>query len=361
MAIATLNGHTATHVLATIPAWGCWYADVSISTAQTLTGVVSLKLADLTLSGAVLSGGADDGTARSHFRIVAGKGGWGREIKANDEANDAGVKTSTMLSDAARLAGETIDVSNVPSSDRTGPHFVRPKGSASRVLSVLKPQGWYVGEDGVTRIGARTANTPIAKTTNTKIDKARGIVTLARETIADILPGTSVAGVTAVDVQHELGPKGLRTTVWGNLGGASSRRLEAMRLLMLQMFPRLPFYGTWEYRVVLLSGTRLDLQPVRVSTGMPELSRVPMRPGIAGAKSTLIPGTRVLVTFIDADPGRPEVIAFEDSDGSGYLPLLTSIDATTFVKLADGIRPIAATGDLAGGIFPIVGTTRALG
>jgi hypothetical protein len=113
--------------------------------------------------------------------------------------------------------------------------------------------------------------------------------------------------------------------------------------------------------VVIIEGERVSLQPVRVSTGMPDLQRVPMRPGMAGAKSTLIPGARVLVSFVDADPSRPQVIAFEDSEGGGFKPVLTSIDATMFVKLADGARLMPATGDLAGGIWPILGTTRVMG
>lgn len=360
MATASLNGHTVTRASASIPAWGCWYAEVTISTAQGLSGRVTLKIADLTLIGTVLAGGADDGTARSHFRIVGGAGGWGRTIKAKSETSDAGVKTLKVIGDAAREVGETLDVSTIPTTDRTGPYYARRRGPASRVLETLKPQGWYVGEDGITRIGARSGVT-MAKTSGMKINKALGTVELAVESIAKILPGAVVAGITAVDVQHEIAAKGLRSRVWGKQGGTSSRRLEALRTLILQLVPQLPYYGTWEYRVVLLSGSRLDLQPVRVSTGMPDLRGVRMRPGVAGAKSTLIPGARVLVSFVDADPGRPEVIAFEDSEGQGFKPLLTEIDATTFVKIADGLRPIAATGDVAAGIFPIVGTTRVMG
>ena len=69
----------------------------------------------------------------------------------------------------------------------------------------------------------------------------------------------------------------------------------------------------------------------------------------------------MLVAFVDRDPSRPQVVAFEESDGSGFLPLTLSLDATTVVKLADGLLPMAKTGDFAGGVFPIVGTTRVLG
>ncbi len=349
MATATLNKNRVTSARVDLPAWGCWYAEASLDKAVTLTGPVTLTIADLTLQGTVLQGGTEPGKERSHFRIVGGKGGWGRTIPDKSYANDAGVKALTVIGDAAKAVGETLDTSTISAQDRCGPQYARIDGPASRVLETLKPAGWYVGEDGVTRIGARAATTPSVKGTRTRIDKARGIVELAAESISAIVPGATIDGVTAVDVRHEIGEKGLRSIVWGG------SRLATMRKLFEGLFPDLPYLGTWEYRVVLLNGNRLDLQPVRSSSGMPDLQRVEMRPGIAGAKSTLVPGCRVLVTFVDADPTRPQVIAFEDSDGGGFLPLVTDISAT-LVKLNGGVRPIAALGDLAGP-FPIVATS----
>lgn len=356
MATATLNKNRVTSARVDIPAWGCWYAECATDKAVDLSGVVELKIADLTLSGCVLSGGAAPGTERSHFRIVGGKGGWGRTLRAKSYANDAGVKVSTVIGDAATACGESLDATTIASSDRCGPKFARPEGPAAQVLEQLKPAGWYVGADGVTKIGSRAASAPTVKGQRTRTDKARGIVELASESIVSIVPGATIDGVVAVDVKHELSDKGLRTTIWGRQAGTSSRRLEAMRKTFEALFPNLPFLGTWEYRVVLLNGERLDLQPVRVSTGMPDLQRVSMRPGLAGAKSTLVPGCRVLVTFVDADPCRPEVIAFEDSEGDGFKPLLTEIDANTLVRLGAGALPVARGTDLAGGIWPIIPT-----
>lgn len=350
MATATLNTNRVTSARVDIPAFGCWYADASIDKAVALTGAVTLQIADLTLSGTVLSGGEDPGTARSHYRIVGGKGGWGRTLPAKSYANDAGVKVLTVIGDAAKACGETIDASTIAASDRCGPAYARPAGPASRVLENLKPGAWYVGEDGVTRIGARPASSPSIKGPRLRVDKARGIVEVAVENIAAILPGASIDGVAAVDVRHEINEKGLRTTVWGR------QRLDALRKTFEAFFPELPYLAPWEYRVVLLNGERLDLQPVRSSSGMPDLQRVPMRPGVAGAKSTLVPGTRVIVQFIDGDPTRPHVTGFEDSEGGGFKPLLTEIDANTLVKLGAGAKPAIAAGDLAGGIWPCVPT-----
>lgn len=322
MGLSTLNGHRVTHARVNIPAWGVWHADASIDGEVTLTGVVELKISDLTLSGTVISGGPEKG--RSSFRIVGGKGGWGNTIPAKSYANDAGVKLATVIVDAAREAGETLDETTIPTT-RTGPAFVRPEDPACRVLEMLAPSAWYVGEDGITRFGRRSTVTYTGAATRTsQIDLARGTVTLAAESIATLLPGIVVDGLEAVDVEHEVTPKSLRTTIWGRRNGGTTRRLAALRAINEQLDPGGPFRGVWEYRVVTVSGKRLNLQPVQVSSGMPSLSRVPFRPGVAGCDVTAQLGSRVLVGFINEDPGRPYVAAFEDPDGEGFVP--TTLD-----------------------------------
>jgi len=355
---ATLAGHRAVRAHVALPAWGAWYADVELDAEATLSGAVALKIAGLTLSGTVISGGPANG--RSRYRIVAGAGGWGTTLPPKAYANDAGVKASAVLVDAATACGEQFDATTLPTT-RLGPHWARHEGPACRALEQIAPSGWYIGEDGVTRIGARTATAWTGKAAHEPVDHASGSVVLAPETLEGLVPGAIVDGLTAVDVHHEVADGKLRSTIWGKLAGTTSRRLDAWRSLIDQIDPARKYRGIWEYRVVTVSGSKVNLQPVRVSAGMPDLARVPMAPGVAGAKSTLLPGARVLVCFVDASPARPMVVGFEDADGEGFTPVLTSIDATTFVKLADGARLMAATGDLAGGIWPIAGTTRVMG
>ncbi len=360
--VATLNGHRITDARVNIPAWGCWYASATVDGEHALTGAVTLKIADLTLTGTILSGGAMKG--RSSFRVVAGKGGWGREVPSKGYASDAGVKRSTVIQDAAQEVGESVTGLDV--SARIGPGWVRKKGPASRVLEQLAPNAWYVDEAGVTHLGARSASVlPGGITRVTPADISRATVELASDAIAAILPGVVVDGIAAIDVEHEVTPNGIRSRIWGARSGASanatSRALAAFRVLIDQLDPDRNYRGVTEYRVVTQEGDRLNLQPVRVSTGMPSLRRVTMRPGVSGAKSTVALGSLVLVAFVDASPARPVVVGFSDAESDGFTPILTEIDASTFVKVADGARPVGATGDLAGGIWPLAGTTRILG
>lgn len=344
--IASLAGKRVTSAKVQIPAWGLWFAEVSIEGEHKLSGPVTLTLADLTLKGTILSGGPTQG--RSHFRMVAGAGGWGRDVDAKSYANDAGVKIKTILSDASAAVGETLDPS-VDSSARAGVAFTRPEGQACHALELCSPSAWYVDADGVTRLGARPETAYAGKAPRVEtVDLARATVTLAATELAPLVPGVVVDGLTAVDVEHRYEPEeGLRTKIWGKLGGATSRAREAFRALVHQTIPELLFAYPREYRVRSLSGRKLNLQPVRVSSGFPELARVAIWPGVAGAHPTVIPGARVLVAFVDGSPSRPFVFAHENADGPGFVPLT--------VSFSNGVRPVACLGDVAGP-FPVAAT-----
>ena len=352
---ATLNGNRITEARLSIPRGAPRIDDVSLDAEVTIAGgaACTLVVADLTVKCAVLSGGPAAG--RSYYRLVAGAGGWGKEIPAKSYANDLGVKNSTILGDAAAAAGETLDTSTIPSGT-FAPSFVRIADQACRVLEQLSPSAWYVGEDGKTRIGARPSTTYFERSLDqtSQLDLARGTVTLASDTIAAILPGATIAGLTVVDVEHEIASGALRTKVWGQQSGGTSRRLSALRKIVDQLDPDRKFRGTYEFRIVTVTGNRLNLQPVRVSTGMPNLSRVFVRPGVPGVGAQYKLGSRVLVTFIDGDPGRPAVGNFEDADGAGFLPDMLQLAGTA------GAMPVARLGDQVTSFLPptlpVVGT-----
>lgn len=352
MSTATIAGRTVIACTVQIPAWGAWYADVATDDETAHEGRVSLVVADLTLSGTVLSGGVYQG--RGAWRIVAGAGGWGTEIAARGYANDAGVKRATIFADAAADAGETI--ADLPSGT-VGPAWAREAGPASRALQLLQPRSWYIDEAGTTRVGARTVATFAGQATRMDgTDQGRGKIVLAADSIATLLPGAIVDGVTAVDVQHELSGGKLRTTIWGAGLSTTTRRLTAWRELLDQLYPEHRYRGCWEYRVVTRSGDRLNLQPARVSTGMPDLRSVRVRPGVAGCKASAALGSLVLVTFVDADPARPVVLAFDDADSPGFDPTLLELGkGATLTRIADGVpgvQGVARFGDaVVAGIF----------
>jgi hypothetical protein len=331
VAAATLNGHAATAVRVQVPSWGVWWADVDLAEPEALTGAATLVLADKTLVGTILAGGAANG--RAGYRIAGGAGGWGREIPAKPYRNDATVKIANVIGDAAAAVGETV--ADVPTT-RVGPHYARALGPASAVLHLLTPRAWRVDFDGVTRFGARSTVAYTGEGARSRVDPQAQVVEIAADEIGTLIPGVTIDGsAPATDVEYVLDAKRLTIRVYAGTGKA--RRLTALAKILDALMPSLRYRGVSEFRVVTKTGERLNLQPVRVATGLSDLSGVPVRPGVAGLKTEIPLGSLVLVAFVDADPSRPCVISHDAPDAPGFTGL-------------DGIvKPIARQGD------PIVG------
>lgn len=370
MSTSTLAGNTVTHARVHIPAWGVPWVEATIEDEVKLSGPAKFVLADLELVGTIMSGGTGP-KGRARYRIAAGAGAWGKTVPEKSYANDAGIKASTVLGDAALACGETIDAATLPDT-RLGPAFAREKAPASRVLETVAPGRWYVGADGITRIGKRPQSAMPDDVQIGSVDQAFGTVELAADSIAQLLPGVLVEGLEAVDVLHVLEPGSIRTTLWTAGIAPSSRRLSSLRRIIEQIDPRRRYRGIFEYRVVTQTGERLNLQPIRVSTGMPSLQRVFVRPGVSGARADVALGSRVIVSFLDAEPSRPVVVGFEDAEGEGFLPGVLEIDSTdeldlgetaTLTKIANGVLGIArATDPVVAGPFGgtiTVGSSRA--
>lgn len=314
----SIAGRPATYLVITIPAHGAWYLDVGLSGTQDITGTITSKVADLSLVGTVIHRG--DFNVRTDLRIVGGRGGLAKVLPPRAYHDDAGVRVATVIRDAMREAGEILDESTLPTT-RLGPHYTRPEAPASSVLNRHAREAWYVAENGTVRLGARPSGVLPAGVAIQRADKARGRVDLASSSVATILPGVVAEGLVVTDVRHEVdGDSGLRTVLWGRPGGGASRRLVGWRRLLEALDPDRKFRGVVEYRVVTREGARLNLQPVRSGLGMPELRRVPSWPGVPGCEGDVVPGSRVLVGFIDSDPSRPYVAAYEGSEGAGFVP-----------------------------------------
>jgi hypothetical protein len=271
-----------------------------------------LKLADKLLTGTIVAGGVAEGKAS--YRVVAGAGGWGRMIPRKPYRNDAGMKISNLISDVARTVGETV--ADVPTA-RVGSHYARAEGPASAVLNQLAPRGWRVDFDGVTRFGLRSSTAYTGDGTRTRIVPDAAFVEVAADEIGDLLPGVTIDGSQpATDVDYLLTADRLTVKVYAS--PQVDREQEAERSIMLALFPWLQYIGHFEYRVVGQTGERLNLQPVRAATRMPDLAGVPVRPGVASVKSTATPGALVLVVFADRDPSRPQVVAHDAADAPGF-------------------------------------------
>jgi hypothetical protein len=334
MSLGAVNGNAAARMRVQVGARGPGWADVDLTDPVELAGAVTVTLADVTLRGTVVSGGVAFG--RAAYRIVGGAGGWGRALPAKPYHNDAGVKAAIVLADAARECGETAGA--LPTI-LMGHHYARKAGTGQETLNLLAP-AWYVDFDGVTQFGARTASTYTGDAVRSRVSPAAGVTELVTDTIAALVPGVQVDGAApATDVEYNLDADRLTARVYARRG--LSRQLDAIRRVYLGLFPEARYRGTFEYRVTTQDGERLNLQPVRVASGMPSLARVPVRPGVSGWRGDVKLGELVLVVFADADPSRPNVIAHDAPDAPGWLPDL--IEAGTggdFVALKSAVDAI---------------------
>lgn len=134
---------------------------------------------------------------KTQVRLIGGAGGWRKVIPAEGYAlsNGTQLKLSFILGACAKLVGETLVVD--ASFERViGTHYARDKASASVNLNTLAPSSWYIGLDGVTRIGARAATAVTSPFTIVSFDGARGAMTIATDFPEDIIPGRTLKGTT---------------------------------------------------------------------------------------------------------------------------------------------------------------------
>lgn len=212
---AELAKHRVISATLTIPWCGLWVADVGLTEAPTrgLSGKIELKIAGLTMVGTIIRGASFQGNFRA--RLVGGAAGWRRVIGPKPYRSAAGLKRGPILRDAAREAGEEIDVTD---DAVIGEFFPRAEGVAVKVLEVLYPN-WWIAPSGRTQIAARATPTVSTPFDLISYDAAVGRYTIATEHPESFVPGARFVSPTTALAQvnlvtHELTQGKLRTVVY---------------------------------------------------------------------------------------------------------------------------------------------------
>lgn len=347
--LANINGHPITHLRLTVSARGPWVADCTLdNAAPDVTGRVTIKLEGLELVGTVTDGGAYLGAKT--VRIVAGGGSWARALPPKGYHNDAGIKALNVAQDAAREAGEVLG-SFAPEHARIGVDYARQAGPASRTLkNVIGSAAWWVDYAGVTHVGARSS-APIAEDAYEVLEAnprskrvVLGVQDLSSVVIGSVLSKGLDGPHTVRDLEIELAAERIRVVAWCGPASGSSRLASLLQAVIEQSTDK-PLHGLWEYRVVAMSGERVDLQAVDKSAGLPDLAQVSMWPGVAGVHAELAPGAEVLVQFIEGDRTRPVVTLFGGNGTPGWLPDTLTLGGTSG-------PPIAREGDTVEVLLP---------
>jgi hypothetical protein len=321
----------------TVPGVGLWYANVDLAGEVALSGQVSLSMLDTVWLGTIIAGAVVDG--KSRYRIVAGAGKWGTELPPRAYANDAGLQVSKLIADVASEAGERPPA-NAPTT-RKGPHYARPLAPASFTLNLLAPRDWYALADGVVTFGARPVLPASALPVVARDPVGLSVEYAAADSFAGLLPGLATEFGTAADLELSVDSTGARARAYAGLEGGNARVQWFARMLDA-VDPGRRFRGVSEYRIVTQSGERLNLQPVRSRSALPDLARVPVRMGIPGCKATFLPGAQVLVSFLEGDPTRPAVTGFDAPDQPGWMPLVLQFGGPIALGIARQTDPVVA-------------------
>lgn len=343
----SLGGALLVGVKLTVAWRGPWFAEcVFDDEAATVNGSAPLVIDTSTWRGTIDEGSSGTYGFQRRSRIVAGAGAWGKLLPPKHYHSDSGVSARRVAEDAAREAGETLGAF-APASATIGIDYTRGAGTASRALEdAIGATDWYVDAAGVTRVGARTIVTPDPTAYEVlSFDPMSRIAELAVYDVAAIVPGAQLvvgvdAPITIREVELTIDADTMRARAW--CGEARRGRLAESVGAIVERLTDGKLFGMWRYRVVRMSGDRVELQAI--SLGVPDVLPISMAPGGAGLHAILTPSAEVLVQFVEGDRTRPVVTHFAGKDGVGHLPIE--------LALCGGTRQVARIGDTVSSFLP---------
>lgn len=283
--IGTYNGASLLRCDWSYPTDGAFFARVEVAEEPLAEGV--LALGSRSFRGVAV--GLQQRNGLWAFRFVTGRNGWGNELP---EAAFAGpVALRDVVRITAATVGETVDVAPVAAGEV--PSYLRPAGPASRVLA----SPWYVGEDGVTRVGyPRTGKAWDRESALVKHFDHASAHGSGEEVIA---PGDSALADEATRITF--------ASTWGNLAGEFTADVDGVptvaSAVRAAVASRAADPGAREYE--LASGTwrgvanrSADLDPANVTQWI-----------FPGSTIEFDSGARVIIAFADGDRTQPRIVA----------------------------------------------------
>lgn len=302
----------ASHVRLWTPWNGRWVLDVDIDLDKSKavpTGKQTLTIGTATLAGTVDDSRSGRFGETASVRLFAGAGGWHKSIAARSFHNDAGLKSTDVLSATAAEVGETIDDQEPVT---LGVDYERAAGPAADVLA---ERSWFVDFDGKTIAGERPAATAPK---SAEVLSWSGLEQRAELACDELLvPGTTITDarfgtIVLRDIEQTFADGSARAVAW--CGPVGVTRLVDSLLTLVRHRLGTAYLAKYAYRVVKQNvDRRLVLQAVENVRGLPDMLPISPTPGVAGVTAKLREGSIVFVAFIAGDRTRPVVTSFEGS------------------------------------------------
>jgi hypothetical protein len=219
MGFVTANGLDAIEAIIIMPRMGPWHADLVVDAvdASKLTGDVSIDVASggLKLSGSVRRGGVFAETPT--IRVVAGKGGLGKEAAAKAYENPT---FRNILSDLLSAAGESLsDTSAQGTLSAKLTNWATIKRPAGECISALVTKGapadtvWRMLEDGKLFVGVDSFPEVKIDFQVMKSSPQEGRLEIGTDS-PTVLPGKTFDGRKVSYVEHRIASGKIRSAVW---------------------------------------------------------------------------------------------------------------------------------------------------
>lgn len=308
-----LDGKRVTSGVVTIPTNNIWSAELSLAESALPSTNCVLTVGNLSLVGTVVRQAAFAGVVRT--KLVGGAGGWRKAVDSQQYSNSVGVSAKMVLNDLAKAVGETLSWA---SDINLGNTWTRQAAQAVYNLKLIAGQNWHVKPDGATTLDAWDSSAISSQLMVINATGSEGRFQIATEDMASWLPGRTFVSPTVTEaqsiatVQHFIENEGKVRLEVLTKDGNTDRLLDSLRQLIRLEFPQLAYMATWEFTVINVhSDGSLDLIPVSPSCPIPTLSSVPPRASIPGMVVKPQTGSTCLVCFIDANPKRPYILAYD--------------------------------------------------
>lgn len=304
MSAVTVGGASCLELSLRLPVSGRWQARVGLGEASFAPGTqVQIQSYDgaLALTGTILRGALDAGRWRG--LIVGGRG------HLDDPVPPQGYRfpsAQIIAADVCNFVGEVL--APTPALAKVLPAWERLAGPAYAALDALaaalgvpwrtRPDGTVAFEHPTWAVAVDGGATEVAR------DDGAGTVTYAVDA-PRLLPGTTIGGVRAATVIHELGDAGITTTIFAGV----DRLRTAVQRLVARGQTGLDYRALYPARVVAQAADG-SVDVVSGDPRIPSLSRVPLRMPWPGVSVVLAPGAKVLIGWEGGNPGAPFAATF---------------------------------------------------